>query len=1024
MMGLFPWIYSLIFILTSSSSLSMPSSSLCHPHETSALLHFKNSFSNINDTTYCYDYYYGLEIVNPNSTISWDIKSKDCCRWSGVTCDDVTGHVIRLDLKCSGLQGILHSNNTLFYLSHLQSLILSGNDFSHSKISSEFGKFSNMVHLDLSDSGFSGQVPFQLSYLSNLLTLDLSSRQYSYEVLSLETSSWKRFVANLTNLRELFLSQVNMSSTSPDSFMNLSTSLTSLHLSKTHLQGKLPENVLSFPNLQQLDLSYNTNLNGSFPQYNWSSPLKVLNLTDTGVVIDPYLCRKFKYLQVISLSGSNFNSVQLSPTFLDNCTQITSLDLSRNHFEGYIAWSSILNKHQLTHVDLSENNLIGEIPEICSNSTKNPFSCISSKHHLVGSPPLLLTSLDLSLNQLNGTIPSWIYSLPSLQDLDLSSNKLSGSIQEFQHNSLVSLYLYDNNFQGFFPTSIFQQVNLSDLHLFSNNMSGVVQLDQFLKLKKLKYLNLSNNSFSCVSNNYNNDTIPNTLSLLYLSSCGISEFPYFLRSLQTLEYLDLSNNQIEGSVPQWLWNVGKDSLVFLDISHNSLTQIDQIPWKNLGYINLAFNRLQGHLPVLPPYSIFISISNNSFVGEISPAICNLTLLRGLDLSINNLSGSIPPCLGNSSSLEVLDLRKNKFDGIIPPVFEWGSILRVLNVNENQLEGSLPKSLVNCKELELLDIGNNKISGSYPWWLESLPMLQVVILRSNRFQGPIGNPNARYPFQNLRIVDFSGNEFTGHLPQKFFKNFVGMMNANTDELTYMQNILGTTTYYEISTLTMKGRDVELPKIQTMLITIDFSRNNFTGEIPKMIGNKLNSLKGLNFSHNKLVGNIPSSLGNLTNLEWLDLSSNELNGMIPWELAANLNQLEFLNLSVNKLDRPIPHGPQFDTFKEDSYNGNFGLCGFPLKSCNEDKTPSPTSQQVEEEEHANELFDWKIVLMGYGSGMVIGISLGYIQGSAPGYILLTDKIIDGLVETVKGEQWSRSIKRSKQNAGQNRRIGRRH
>ncbi|KAF4396053.1 hypothetical protein G4B88_020690, partial [Cannabis sativa] len=170
-----------------------------------------------------------------------------------------------------------------------------------------------------------------------------------------------------------------MSSTSPDSFMNLSTSLTSLHLSKTHLQGKLPENVLTLPNLQQLDLSYNTNLNGSFPQYNWSSPLKVLNLTDTGVVIDPYLCRKFKYLQVISLSGSNFNS--------------------------------------LTHLSL--NNLIGEIPEICSNSTKNPFSCISSKHHLVGSPPLLLTSLDLSLNQLNGTIPSWIYSLPSLQHLDL-----------------------------------------------------------------------------------------------------------------------------------------------------------------------------------------------------------------------------------------------------------------------------------------------------------------------------------------------------------------------------------------------------------------------------------------------------------------------------------------------------------------------------------------------------------------------------------------------------------------------------
>ncbi|KAF4352987.1 hypothetical protein F8388_008408 [Cannabis sativa] len=199
----------------------------------------------------------------------------------------------------------------------------------------------------------------------------------------------------------------------------------------------------------------------------------------------------------------------------------------------------------------------------------------------------------------------------------------------------------------------------------------------------------------------------------------------------------------------------------------------------LSYINLAFNRLQGHLPVLPPSTAFISISNNSFVGEISPSICNLTWLEGLDLSNNNLSGNIPPCLGNSSSLQVLDLRKNKFHGIIPPAFAKGNSLTVLNVNENQLEGSLPKSLLNCKYLELLDIG------SFPRWLESLPFLQVLILRSNRFQGPIGNPKVRHPFQNLRIVDFSGNQFTGHLPHKYFNNFVAMMDAYSDGLNYME-----------------------------------------------------------------------------------------------------------------------------------------------------------------------------------------------------------------------------------------------
>ncbi|KAM6579421.1 hypothetical protein CsatA_003195 [Cannabis sativa] len=1001
MMGLFPWLHSLtillLFVITSSSS-----SPLCHPNESSALLHFKNSFTIFN---YCTSHYKLKTYVNPNETISWDITTNDCCKWSGVTCDDITGHVIRLDLKCSGLQGILHSNNTLFSLSHLQSLILSGNDFYGSTISSQFGKFSSMVHLDLSYSGFIGQLPIQFSYLSKLVTLDLTE---NYDV-KLETYSWKTIVANLTNLRELFLSYVDMSSTSPHSFMNLSTSLTSLDLSLSRLQGKFPKNVLNLPNLQRLDLSQNINLNGSFPQYNWSSPLRVLNLSSSGIVIDniPYLCRKLKYLHALSLSDYKF--LRLSPTLLDNCTQITSLDFSSNDFEGYIPWSSILNLQKLTYLDLSRNNFIGQIPKFCSNYlTENSSLCVS--------PPLFLTTLDLSVNKLNGTIPSWIYSLPSLQYIGLSSNNFSGNIQEFQHNSLVYLGLSFNSLQGLFPKSIFQQVNLTSLNLLSNNLSGVLQLDHFLRLKNLKVIQISNNNFSFVSNNNNNNnnTFPNTLSRLYMSSCGMNEFPYFLKSLKNLEHLDLSDNQIEGSVPQWLWNMGKDSLLVLDLSHNSLTQIDQIPWKTLQFIDLRFNQLQGYLPILPPHTSFFSISNNLFVGEISPVICDLSSLDVLDFSNNNLSGNIPSCLGNSSSLRVLDLRKNKFQGIIPLAFAKGNSLRALNLNENQLEGSLPNSLLNCKELELLDIGNNKINGSFPWWLESLPKLQVLTLRNNRFQGPIGNPKIRNPFQTLRIIDLSGNEFTGHLPLKYFENFVGMIDATSDGLNYMATNSYQMGYYQISSLTIKGNYVGLLKIQTMLIAIDFSRNNFIGMIPNSIS-KLNSLKGLNFSHNKLIGNIPSSLGNLSNLEWLDLSSNELSGKIPWQLAANLNQLGFLNLSVNKLEGPIPHSRQFDTFNENSYNGNSDLCGFPLsKSCNEDKPSSPTSQEEENEEHGNGLFNWKSVLMGYGSGMVIGISVGYM--------VLTHKIIDGIVERVKGEQWLQLAKRSKRNARQNCRIGR--
>ena len=182
------------------------------------------------------------------------------------------------------------------------------------------------------------------------------------------------------------------------------------------------------------------------------------------------------------------------------------------------------------------------------------------------------------------------------------------------------------------------------------------------------------------------------------------------------------------------------------------------------------------------------------------------------------------------------------------------------------------------------------------------------------------------------------------------------------------------YYSV-TMTIKGNFLEFPKIQKMFMTIDMSSNNFTGEIPKVIG-KLNSLKGLNFSHNKLSGFIPPSLANLSNLEWLDLSSNKLSGHIPSQLAADLNQLADLNLSNNRLEGPIPRGKQFETFKSDSYGGNLGLCGFPLpKSCANDEAQQDQGDD-DDGEHESGMTEWKVVMMGYGSGLVIGISVGYM------------------------------------------------
>jgi Leucine-rich repeat (LRR) protein len=117
-----------------------------------------------------------------------------------------TGHVIGLDLGCSMLYGTLHSNSTLFALHHLQKLDLSHNDFNRSVISSSFGQFLRLTHLNLNSSNFAGQVPPEISHLSRLVSLDLSSNS---EELMLEPISFNKLAQNLTQLRELYLGGVN-----------------------------------------------------------------------------------------------------------------------------------------------------------------------------------------------------------------------------------------------------------------------------------------------------------------------------------------------------------------------------------------------------------------------------------------------------------------------------------------------------------------------------------------------------------------------------------------------------------------------------------------------------------------------------------------------------------------------------------------------------------------------------------------------------------------------------------------------
>ncbi|KAK8589489.1 hypothetical protein V6N12_023884 [Hibiscus sabdariffa] len=226
--------------------------------------------------------------------------------------------------------------------------------------------------------------------------------------------------------------------------------------------------------------------------------------------------------------------------------------------------------------------------------------------------------------------------LTKLDSLDLQNNYLTGFIPPELTNltQLTRLNLLQNMLKGSVPSSISRLKKLEFFDCDENKLGGILEMDSFLELKNLQYLFLSLNDFYLVSRNNSNATSPQLVDT-GLRYCHLREFPYFLRSQRRLEILDLSSNNIEGQIPQWMSKVSVETLLFLDLSNNSLTGFDEfpvvLPWSKLRYLKLDSNILQGSLPVPPLSTFFYTISNNSLSGEIPQLLCNANSLSILDI---------------------------------------------------------------------------------------------------------------------------------------------------------------------------------------------------------------------------------------------------------------------------------------------------------------------------------------------------------------------------------------------------------
>ena len=470
-----------------------------------------------------------------------------------------------------------------------------------------------------------------------------------------------------------------------------------------------------------------------------------------------------------------------------------------------------------------------------------------------------VVELDLSENELNGTIPSELGNFTNLEVLKLSQNQLRGVIPPELGNltNLKFLDLYENRLSGTIPPELGDLANLEALALYNNNLRGTIP-SALAKLNNLRYLLLSGNQLD-------------------------GAIPSELNSLTNLGWLYLSDNRLSGTIPSELGNLTNLERLFLWGNQLSGT----IPSELGNLTNLTM----------------LALSDNQLSGAIPPDLGNLINLEGLSLWGNELSGAVPPDLENLSGLTQLYLADNRLSGCLPeiwrdiedsdlddvglqfcsdrdvlvtlyeatdgdnwlenenwlsrrPIGEWYGVTvddsgRVIGLylSENELSGTIPPELGYLTKLEELDLAKNQLRRTIPPELGNLSKLTLLYLYSNQLSGSIP-------------VELSNSSKLGQLVLSW-NRLDGMIPLELSELS------------ELEMLVLSG-------------------NRLSGTIPSELGN-LTKLKGLALHVNRLIGKIPVELNQLSGLEWLYLADNRLTGCVPgvWQ-GVRENDLDEVDL----------------------------------------------------------------------------------------------------------------------------------
>ncbi|CAN6693469.1 unnamed protein product [Malus baccata var. baccata] len=615
---------------------------------------------------------------------------------------------------------------------------------------------------------------------------------------------------------------------------------------------------------------------------------------------------------------------------LGSLTHLSFLNLSHNLLSGTLETGLFLSWSRLGILDLSYNLLSGELPLFLSSS--------------------YIQIVDLSNNQFNGGIPSsFLQHARNLSSLNVSKNHFTGQIPSSicLHSSSIGVLDFSNNdFNGSIPLGLGNCSKLETFRAGFNTLSGTLPSDLY-KAQALHEISLpSNQLFGHISDNIVNLTSLTILEIYFNHLSGA--LPLHIGKLSKLKLMLLHLNNLEGPLPPSLMNC--TNLIELNLGFNRLDgNISELSFSKLDQLiklDLVSNRFSGTMPkslYSCKYLKAVRLSGNDLEGQIQPEIVSLKYLSFLSLGRNrltNVTGAIH-ILMRLESLRVVVL-SNSFlgeelpdgDAMIGSGFQN---LRFFGLADCQLRGHIPVWMSKLKKLKVLDLSSNRLTGTMPPWLGSLPSLFFISLNNNLLSG--GLPKELFSLQALVSEKPSAQTDGGNVELPIYDQHTNETVAAL-QYNYLSNVLP---------------------------SIYIQNNNLSGNIPIEIG-QLRKLHELNLSINSIVGSIPDQVSKLTNLERLDLSRNHLSGGIPPSLSS-LHFLGSFSVAYNNLQGQVPLGTQLQGFDATAYEGNPGLCGFPLPNkCQQMNTSDDATKNMEDEHDNGNEIPW----------LHISVAVGFILG----------------------------------------------